>query len=92
MVFCAKGAEARCETCPITNDSASACKFAVEFQPIVHAHWVANGVHPTMGQLEIGSALIVSGFHLKIVNIATDAVREWTKRKNNFSSSIGFAT
>ena len=36
MVFCAKGAEARCETCPITNDSASACKFA-------------NGVHQHNG-------------------------------------------
>ena len=49
MVFCAKGAEARCETCPITNDSASTCKFAVEFQPIIHAHWIANGVHPHNG-------------------------------------------
>ena len=49
MVFCAKGAEARCETCPITNDSASACKFAVEFQTIIHAHWIANGVHPHNG-------------------------------------------
>lgn len=51
MVFCAKGTEARCETCPITNNSASACEFAVEFQPIIHAHWIVNGAHPRNGAI-----------------------------------------
>ena len=49
MVFCAKGAEARCEVCPITDDSVDKCEFAVEYVPRVHAHWVANGVHPHNG-------------------------------------------
>lgn len=46
MIFCSKGAVARCENCPITDDNANVCEFAVEYTPIIHAHWIVNGVNP----------------------------------------------